>query len=152
MKLSPVVVPQCPRRRGFDVFELERGFEQRIVLQIDLSDREVICGAPVGVHFFQQIGRQRSGNQGNLYGLVSRVGSRLLRRGLLRRSVFDHFHTDKIRATISRGCGSIETVMDFSSSPGSSSASNWLCSKLRGMKCSCRVAIRRAISVSSPLR
>ena len=59
---------------------------------------------------------------------------------------------DRIRATISRGSGAIEMVMGFSSGPGSSSASNWLRSRLAGMKCSCRVAMRRAISASSPLR
>src|SRR5579863_2893590 len=55
------------------------------------------------------------------------------------------FIADKIRTTISRGCGSIETMIGFSSGPGSSSVSNWLCSKFRGMKCSCRTAMRRAI-------
>ena len=39
-----------------DVLELERGFEQGIVLQIDLPDREVIRGAPIGVHFPEKIG------------------------------------------------------------------------------------------------
>ena len=48
------------------MFELERGFEQWIVLQIDLPDREVICGAPIRVHSFQQIRRQRSRHQGLL--------------------------------------------------------------------------------------
>ena len=33
-----------PEQTRLDVFELERGFEQGIVLQIDLPDREVICG------------------------------------------------------------------------------------------------------------
>ena len=68
------------------------------------------------------------------------------------RAAFSMFIADKICATISGGCGSIETMIGFSSGPGSSSASNWLCSRLRGMKCSCRVAMRRAIKVSSPLR
>ena len=45
-----------PQQTGLDVFELERGFEQRIVLQIDLPDREVIRRAPIGVHFPQEIG------------------------------------------------------------------------------------------------
>ena len=50
------------------MFELERRFEQWIVLQIDLPDREVICGAPIRVHFFQQIGRQHRSHQGFLTG------------------------------------------------------------------------------------
>ena len=57
-----------PEQTRFDVFELERGFEQWIVLQIDLPDREVICGAPIRVHFFQQIGRQRRSHVGFLTG------------------------------------------------------------------------------------
>jgi hypothetical protein len=40
-----------PEQSGFDMFEPQRGFEQGIVLQIDLPDREVIRRAPIGVHF-----------------------------------------------------------------------------------------------------
>ena len=36
-----------------DVLELERRFQQRIVLQVDLPDRKIICGAPIGVHLPQ---------------------------------------------------------------------------------------------------
>jgi ABC-type uncharacterized transport system substrate-binding protein len=57
-----------------------------------------------------------------------------------------------ICVTISRGPGSIDTMTGCSSGPGSSSAPNWLSSRLAGMKCSCRVAMRRAISAASPLR
>jgi hypothetical protein len=42
------------------------------------------------------------------------------------------FIADRICATISRGFGSIEMVIGFSSRPGSSSASNWLCNRARG--------------------
>ena len=45
-----------PEQTGLDVLERERGFEQWIVLQIDLPDREVICGTPIGVHLLQQVG------------------------------------------------------------------------------------------------
>ena len=45
-----------PEQTRLDVFELERGFEQRIVLQIDLPDRKIIRGAPIGVHLLEQIG------------------------------------------------------------------------------------------------
>jgi len=41
---------------GLDVLALERAFQQWIVLQIDLPDAEVVCGAPIRVHFFQKIG------------------------------------------------------------------------------------------------
>ena len=41
---------------GFDVFNFERSFQQRIVLQIDLSDGKVIRRAPIGVHFAEEVG------------------------------------------------------------------------------------------------
>ena len=44
---------QQPR---LDMLELERQFEQGIVLQIDLPDREVIRRPPIGVHFPEKIG------------------------------------------------------------------------------------------------
>ena len=61
-----------PQQTGLDVFELERGFEQRIVLQIDLPDRKIIRRAPIGVHFLQQIGRQRGRHQDLHTGLYTR--------------------------------------------------------------------------------
>ena len=42
-----------------DVAPLERCFEQRIVLEIDLADRQVIGGAPIGIHLLEQFGRKR---------------------------------------------------------------------------------------------
>ena len=62
-----------PEQARFDVVELERSFEQRIILQIDLPDREVICSTPVSVHLFQKIGRQRGG-RGVPYGLALAPG------------------------------------------------------------------------------
>jgi hypothetical protein len=44
---------QQPR---LDVFELERDFQQRIVLQINLADGEVIRSTPVRVHFAKHVG------------------------------------------------------------------------------------------------
>jgi hypothetical protein len=38
------------------MFEPEWGLEQRIVSQIDLSDRKVIRRAPIGVHFSEKLG------------------------------------------------------------------------------------------------
>ena len=72
MKLSPGGGAPMPEQTRLDVFELERGFEQRIVLQIDLPDREIIRGAPIRIHFFQQIGRQRGRHQGFLTNLFMR--------------------------------------------------------------------------------
>ncbi len=51
------------------VVERERALEQRIVFEIDLSDGEVVGGAPVGVHFCQLIGAQ--GALGSLFRLDS---------------------------------------------------------------------------------
>jgi hypothetical protein len=42
-----------PQQSSLDVLELERGVEQRIVLQIDLPDRKIIGGAPIGMRFFR---------------------------------------------------------------------------------------------------
>jgi hypothetical protein len=39
---------------------------------LDLPDREVICGAPIRVHFFQQIGRERFRDQGLLASAENR--------------------------------------------------------------------------------
>jgi hypothetical protein len=44
-----------PQQTGLDIFGRERGLEKRIVLQIDLPDREVISRAPIGVHFLEEI-------------------------------------------------------------------------------------------------
>src|SRR5664279_1234411 len=71
-EVEPGGSPPMPKQTRFDVFELERGFEQRIVLKINLPDREVIGGAPIRVHFFQQIGRQRIRHQGLLTGSFTR--------------------------------------------------------------------------------
>ena len=123
MKVEPGGGAPMPEQTRFDMFELERGFEQRIVLQIDLPDREVIRGAPIGVHLFQQIGRQRGRHQG-LFTACSCTTPDGCKEVCSAPSTM--FIADKIRATISRGRGSIETTIGFSSGPGSSSASNWL--------------------------
>ena len=49
MKFWPGVVPQCPSSRGLMCCGLQRLAQQRIVEQIDLADRQVVGGAPVGV-------------------------------------------------------------------------------------------------------
>src|ERR1700730_2663968 len=114
-----------PEQTRLDVLEPERGFEQRVVLQINLSDGEIICGAPIRIHLFQQIGRQRRRHRGTPYGLVHAGGPvdfKAACSGGKASSMM--FSADKIRVTISRGSGSIETAMGFSSRPGSSSSSN----------------------------
>jgi len=51
-----------PKQPGFHVIQRQWHFEQRIVPQIDLADREIIGGAPVGIHFLQKIGGEGTGH------------------------------------------------------------------------------------------
>ena len=48
-----------PDHQGLDVRQFQRLLQQRIVVEINLADREVVRGTPIGVHLSQQIGRQR---------------------------------------------------------------------------------------------
>ena len=57
--------PPVAKQPRFDMLELERRVEQRIVLQVDLSDRKVVGRAPVGVHLAEEIGRQGIGHRGS---------------------------------------------------------------------------------------
>ena len=79
-----------PKQTGFDVFELEWSLEEWIVLQINLPNRKVIRGAPIRVHFFQQIRRQRSRHQAFLIGSYTDKGPES-RRWLLGREYRCHF-------------------------------------------------------------
>src|SRR5271157_3613276 len=45
-------VAQQPR---FDVRELQRLAQKWVVIKVDLADREVICGPPVGVHLAEEV-------------------------------------------------------------------------------------------------
>ena len=49
-------VAQQPR---FDVLELQRLAQERVVIKVDLADREVIGGPPVGVHLAEEVRRER---------------------------------------------------------------------------------------------
>ena len=42
-----------------DVVEGQRAIEERIVFEVDLADREVVGGAPVGVHGLELVGGER---------------------------------------------------------------------------------------------
>jgi hypothetical protein len=52
-------MPQQPR---LDVLERQRLAQQRIREQVDLPDREVVRGAPVGVQALPLVGAQGSGS------------------------------------------------------------------------------------------
>ena len=70
-----------PRRRApvaeqprLDMCQHERHVEQRVLLQVDLADRQVVGGPPGGVHPAQQVRRQGLGHpdirgQGGLHGV-----------------------------------------------------------------------------------
>ena len=49
--------PPVAEQAGFDVRALERLLQEWIVVQIDLADREVVGGPPVGVHLAQLVRR-----------------------------------------------------------------------------------------------
>ena len=59
MKFSPGVVPQWPSRRGLTCSIASGCVQQRIVEQVDLSDRQIVGGAPVRVETRQVVGSER---------------------------------------------------------------------------------------------
>jgi hypothetical protein len=46
--------PPVAEEPRLDVLSLQRLFQQRIVLQVDLADREIVGCAPIGVHQREQ--------------------------------------------------------------------------------------------------
>ena len=50
-------VAEQPR---LDVLPLERLFQERVVEEVDLADRQVVGGPPVGVHLAQLLGGERT--------------------------------------------------------------------------------------------
>ena len=67
-------VAEQPR---LDVLPLERLFQERIVEQVDLADRQVVGGPPVGVHLAQLLGGERTCRRGlaAISGLPFHVGA-----------------------------------------------------------------------------
>ncbi len=53
MRLRPGDVPQWPSSRGLMCCGLQRLAQQRIVVQVDLRDGQVVGGLPVAVHLLQ---------------------------------------------------------------------------------------------------
>src|SRR2546430_6310959 len=53
---------------GLNVLELKRFTQERICVEIDLADREIVCGAPVGVNFAQFFGEKRFGRMSGFGG------------------------------------------------------------------------------------
>ena len=56
MKFWPGVVPQCPSSRGLMCAGCSGSRQQRVVEQIDLTDRQIVRGTPVGVQQLQGFG------------------------------------------------------------------------------------------------
>ena len=48
-----------PEQARLDVRQLERLLQQRIVVEINLADREIVRRAPIGVHLVEQFRRER---------------------------------------------------------------------------------------------
>ena len=44
-----------PYHQRFDVGQFQRLLQQRIVVEIDLADRQIVGGAPVGIDLAKQI-------------------------------------------------------------------------------------------------
>ena len=49
-----------PKQPWFDLFGLERLSQQGILEEVDLTDAQIIRGAPVAVHLVEHFGRQRT--------------------------------------------------------------------------------------------
>ncbi len=49
-----------------DVRERQRLFEQGVVVEIDLADRQIVGGTPVGVHLVEPFGREGGGSHGGV--------------------------------------------------------------------------------------
>lgn len=84
-----------------DVLQFERLAKERIVEQINLSDREIVCRSPVGVHLAEFIGGEsgflgdRGGQRSILFeasrSAMSRVvPSSLVRDGAVSKSMVFH--------------------------------------------------------------
>ncbi len=89
----------------------------------------------IHIHVFQQstIAKRLAAYSYVVVRVPGRDGSRNVLSG--GGATWITFNAVKAWRTISLGSGSIETTIGRSSGPGSSSSSNWLCSKFRGMKC-----------------
>ena len=47
-----------PEKPPLDVLQRQRALQQRIVAEVDLADRQIVCRSPVGIHSFEEIRRQ----------------------------------------------------------------------------------------------
>ena len=74
--------------------QLQRFPEQRIVVKINLPDREIVCGSPIGIYPCEQLARQWTMCLGNLRLVACRFsggGTRGNRFRWIFENTFDHF-------------------------------------------------------------
>ncbi len=57
-----------------DVFELQGLAQERVVVQVDLADRDIVGGTPVGIHLAEQI--RGEGSRGGIIGRLCRPAAR----------------------------------------------------------------------------
>ncbi len=57
----------------FYVRQLQRSLQERIVLEINLSDRQVVGGPPVGVDVVKEFGRESIGFHGSGFLVFKRL-------------------------------------------------------------------------------
>ena len=103
-------VPQQPR---LDVLELQRLAQQGVVVEIDLADRQVIGGAPVGVHLAELFRRERDcwlvrSFRGRLRGCGSGRGACVL--GSSPSVDLLHFGVDRVGGAVVRCCEIASTI------------------------------------------
>ena len=56
MKFWPGRRAPVSEQHVLDVRERQRPLQQRIVVEIDLADRQIVGGAPVGIHLMHELG------------------------------------------------------------------------------------------------
>ena len=57
-----------------DIRQRQRSLQQRIIVQVDLADRQIVGRTPVGVHLVKQFGGQRSSLHGSILLFCRRGG------------------------------------------------------------------------------
>ena len=48
-----------PQQHGLHIGERQWPLQQRIVVEINLADRQIVCGAPIGIHLVEQFRGER---------------------------------------------------------------------------------------------
>ena len=61
-KVQPGSGSPVTQQPGFDVFEFQRLFEERIIVEVNLSHRQVVGRTPVSIHYLQFAYREDIGH------------------------------------------------------------------------------------------